>query len=42
MPDGRQAAAGVLFGNDVIAGPGGKQIVAEGPCGNAIEIFQPS
>ncbi len=35
-------AAGVLFRNDVISGPGGKQILAEDPSGNPIEIFQPA
>ena len=35
-------AAGVSFRNDIITGPGGKQIVAEDPSGNPIEIFQPA
>src|SRR5258707_15572736 len=35
-------AAGVVFRNDVITGPGGKQILAEDPSGNPIEIFQPA
>ena len=35
-------AAGVLFRNDIITGPGGKQILAEDPSGNPIEIFQPA
>ena len=35
-------AAGVSFRNNVITGPGGKQIVAEDPSGNPIEIFQPA
>ena len=32
--------AGVLFRNEIITGPGGKQILAEDPSGNPIEIFQ--
>jgi catechol 2,3-dioxygenase-like lactoylglutathione lyase family enzyme len=35
-------AAGVTFRNDIISGPGGKQILAEDPSGNPIEIFQPA
>ena len=37
----RLRAAGTTFRNDIISGPGGKQIVAEDPAGNPIEIFQP-
>lgn len=33
-------AAGISFRNDIITGPGGKQILAEDPSGNPIEIFQ--
>ena len=33
-------SAGVLFRNNIISGPGGKQILAEDPSGNPIEIFQ--
>lgn len=32
--------AGASFRNDIISGPGGKQILAEDPSGNPIEIFQ--
>ncbi|MBI2331262.1 MAG: VOC family protein [Chloroflexi bacterium] len=32
---------GVRFRNEIISGPGGKQILAEDPSGNPIEIFQP-
>lgn len=32
--------AGVVFRNDIISGPGGKQILAEDPSGNPIELFQ--
>lgn len=34
--------AGISFRNDIISGPGGKQILAEDPSGNPIEIFQPA
>jgi len=33
-------SAGVLFRNNILSGPGGKQILAEDPSGNPIEIFQ--
>jgi catechol 2,3-dioxygenase-like lactoylglutathione lyase family enzyme len=33
-------SAGVSFRNNIITGPGGKQILAEDPSGNPIEIFQ--
>jgi len=35
-------SAGVLFRNDIIIGPGGKQTLAEDPSGNPIEIFEPA
>lgn len=34
-------AAGATFRNDIIAGPGGRQILCEDPSGNVIEMFQP-
>ena len=34
--------AGVSFRNEIITGPGGRQILAEDPSGNPIEIFQPA
>ncbi len=34
--------AGVPFRNNIVTGPGGKQIVAEDPSGNPIEIFEPA
>jgi len=37
----RLRAAGVAFRNDIIAGPGGRQILCDDPSGNPIEIFQP-
>ena len=33
--------AGVRFRNDIVTGVGGKQILAEDPSGNAVELFQP-
>ncbi len=35
-------AAGVTFRNDVVSGIGGKQIIAEDPSGNPVELFQPA
>jgi catechol 2,3-dioxygenase-like lactoylglutathione lyase family enzyme len=37
----RLRAAGVPFRNDVVAGPGGSQILLEDPSANVIELFQP-
>ena len=34
--------AGARFRNDVIAGPGGKQILLQDPSGNVVELFQPA
>src|SRR3954463_14509619 len=34
--------AGVTFRNDIISGPGGRQIVLEDSAGNPIELFQPA
>jgi catechol 2,3-dioxygenase-like lactoylglutathione lyase family enzyme len=36
------SAAGVTFRSDIIEGNGGKQVVANDPSGNAIELFQPA
>ena len=38
----RLRVAGVTFRNDIITGPGGKQIVLDDPSGNPIELFQPA
>jgi predicted enzyme related to lactoylglutathione lyase len=38
----RLRAAGVNFRNEIVSGPGGQQIPAEDPAGNAIELFQPA
>ena len=32
--------AGITFRNDIVTGPGGKQILIEDPSGNPIELFQ--
>lgn len=32
---------GVKFRNEIVVGPGGKQILCEDPSGNPIELFQP-
>jgi catechol 2,3-dioxygenase-like lactoylglutathione lyase family enzyme len=37
----RLRAAGVHFRNDIVAGPGGSQILLDDPSGNPIELFQP-
>ena len=34
--------AGAQFRNDIVTGPGGKQILIEDPSGNPIELFQPA
>ncbi len=38
----RLRGAGTPFRNDVLAGPGGKQILLEDPSGNVVELFQPA
>jgi predicted enzyme related to lactoylglutathione lyase len=38
----RLCEAGVSFRNDVVTGPGGKQILLDDPSGNPIELFQPA
>ena len=38
----RLRAAGVTFRNEIVTGPGGRQILLEDPAGNPIEIFQPA
>jgi catechol 2,3-dioxygenase-like lactoylglutathione lyase family enzyme len=32
---------GIKFRNEILEGPGGKQILCEDPSGNAIELFEP-
>jgi catechol 2,3-dioxygenase-like lactoylglutathione lyase family enzyme len=34
--------AGARFRNDVVEGPGGKQILLEDPSDNVVELFQPA
>jgi len=34
--------AGVVFRNDIVAGPGGRQILLEDPSGNLVELFEPA
>jgi hypothetical protein len=38
----RLRAEGVHSRNDIVTGPGGKQILLEDPSGNPIEFFQPA
>jgi catechol 2,3-dioxygenase-like lactoylglutathione lyase family enzyme len=38
----RLRAAGVTFRNDIVAGPGGRQILLDDPAGNPVELFQPA
>lgn len=38
----RLRAAGVIFRNDVVSGPGGQQILLVDPSGNLVELFQPA
>jgi predicted enzyme related to lactoylglutathione lyase len=33
--------AGAYFRNDVVTGPGGRQILVEDPSGNPVELFEP-
>jgi catechol 2,3-dioxygenase-like lactoylglutathione lyase family enzyme len=33
-------SAGVVFRNEVVEGPGGRQILAEDPSGNVVELFE--
>ena len=32
---------GVTFRNDIVDGPGGRQILCEDPAGNVVELFEP-
>jgi catechol 2,3-dioxygenase-like lactoylglutathione lyase family enzyme len=34
--------AGAPFRNDILEGPGGKQILLQDPSGNVVELFQPA
>lgn len=35
-------AEGVTFRNDIVDGPGGRQILCEDPSGNVVELFEPA
>jgi catechol 2,3-dioxygenase-like lactoylglutathione lyase family enzyme len=37
----RLRASGIRLRNEIVTGPGGRQILVEDPSGNAIELFQP-
>ena len=34
--------AGARFRNDILSGPGGKQVLLQDPSGNVVELFQPA
>ena len=38
----RLRGAGASFRNDILVGPGGKQILLQDPSGNVVELFQPA
>jgi catechol 2,3-dioxygenase-like lactoylglutathione lyase family enzyme len=38
----RLRAEGVSFRNEIVAGPGGQQILMEDPAGNVVELFEPA
>ena len=38
----RLRAAGLNFRNEIVTGPGGKQILLVDPSGNLVELFQPA
>ena len=38
----RLRAADLTFRNDIVSGPGGRQILIDDPAGNPIELFQPA
>ena len=38
----RLRKAGLSFRSDVVAGPGGRQILLADPAGNLVELFQPA
>ncbi len=38
----RLSDAGARFRNDIVEGPGGKQILVQDPSGNVVELFQPA
>lgn len=38
----RLRAVGAPFRNDILEGPGGKQVLLQDPSGNVVELFQPA
>jgi predicted enzyme related to lactoylglutathione lyase len=38
----RLRADGVSFRNEIVADPGGKQVLLEDPAGNVVELFEPA
>lgn len=38
----RLRSAGARFRNDILEGPGGRQILLQDPSGNVVELFQPA
>ncbi len=38
----RLRQAGAPFRNEMVVGPGGKQILLQDPSGNVVELFQPA
>jgi catechol 2,3-dioxygenase-like lactoylglutathione lyase family enzyme len=38
----RLKAEGVPFRNEVVEGPGGRQVLVQDPSGNLVELFQPA
>ena len=38
----RLRSAGLVFRNDIVSGPGGRQILVDDPSGNPVELFQPA
>lgn len=38
----RLRSRGLTFRNEIVTGPGGRQILLEDPSGNVVELFQPA
>ena len=38
----RLRAAGLGFRNEIVTGPGGRQILLDDPAGNVVELFEPA
>jgi hypothetical protein len=34
--------SGIAFRNEIVVGPGGKQILVQDPDGNLVELFEPA